>query len=41
MCVVYIISNIYSKCGDNPKHGYLEKQLFSAVRRFCLQISEK
>ena len=35
------MSNIYSKYGDNPKYEYLEKQLFRAVGRFCLQIPEK
>ena len=35
------MSNIYSKYGDNPKYEYVEKHLFCAVRRFCLQISEK
>ena len=26
MCVVYFMSNIYSKYGDNPQYEYLKKK---------------
>ena len=41
MYVKYINFNMYAKYGANPKNEYLEKRLFCAVRRFCLEISEK
>ena len=28
---------MYAKYGDNANNEYLEKRLFSAVRRFCLE----
>ena len=45
MYVKYINTNMYAKYGDNANNEYLEKndflRLFSAVRRFCLEISGK
>ena len=41
MYVKYINTNMYAKYGDNANYEYLEKRLFSAVRRFCLEISGK
>ena len=32
---------MYAKYGDNANNEYLEKRLFSAVGRFCLEISGK
>ena len=41
MYVKYINTNMYAKYGDNANNEYLEKRLFSEVRRFCLEISGK
>ena len=41
MYVEYINSNMYARYGDNVNNEYLEKRLFCAVRRFCLEISGK
>ena len=37
MYVKYINSNIHAKYGYDANNEDLEKRLFSAVRRFCLE----